>query len=108
MRTGMGRIAPCDGCLMVAICRTKLYKKLLKDCSLMRRLVSFTSQIRTDLLDVEEILAPTGWEIKVGRENTGRVMVTVLEKSNDRYVRIEAEYDLCEYISYPEREKSEK
>lgn len=101
-------IVHCEGCPCVAMCRIKRYNTLLKDCSLIRTMVDYTSQIRTSLMKVEEILDPTSWELKVSRDGAGRITATVLEKSDARYVKIEAEYDLTEYASYPVTGKSAK
>lgn len=73
---------------------------MLDNCSRIVTLINYTSQIRTVMYKVEEILNPTTWEVKVDKDQMGRLHVTILQKTDGRYARVEAEYDLYEHAVY--------
>lgn len=75
----MSIIFPCDNCVCLAICRHKLYTKLLTDCSLLKHYINVETQningnlyMTIDIINgntssfrrlLQSYLNPTTWEV---------------------------------------------
>lgn len=79
---------PCENCICVPVCRYKQFADMIRDCTIIMRLLYFDDEDTLDgvrsstfnpvVEDMEKILNPTEWNIKIDSTD----FLTVTEKIN--------------------------